>query len=105
MCRGLLLEVSWGGGARRGPGQGPEMAGDQAGGDQAGDAHCPPGRRGEDGAAAPARKAAQLRHRELPRLRGIQAQVAQRLAELARRRPRRGHSGWPRPTSPARWGG
>lgn len=63
----------------------------------------PPGRhREEDGAAAAAEKAARrlrvqqaalraarLRHQELFRLRGIKAQVALRLAELARRRRQR----------------
>lgn len=34
-------------------------------------------------------RAARLRHQELFRLRGIKAQVAQRLVELARRRERR----------------
>lgn len=34
-------------------------------------------------------RAARLRHQELFRLRGIKAQVARRLAELARRRERR----------------
>ncbi|XP_036288533.1 ribosome biogenesis protein NOP53 isoform X2 [Pipistrellus kuhlii] len=109
MCQGLLEESDGEGepGEGEGQGRGPEGAGDQARDVQVGAAEAPtPARlaavekkteqqRRREKAARMLRaqqaavRAARLRHQELFRLRGIKAQVAQRLAELARRRERR----------------
>uniref|UniRef100_G1QC26 Ribosome biogenesis protein NOP53 n=2 Tax=Myotis lucifugus TaxID=59463 RepID=G1QC26_MYOLU len=107
MCQGLLEESDGEGEPGEGQDQGPEGAGDQARDDELGGAEATtPARlaavekkteqqRRREKAARMLRvqqaavRAARLRHQELFRLRGIKAQVAQRLAELARRRERR----------------
>ncbi|XP_019480766.1 PREDICTED: glioma tumor suppressor candidate region gene 2 protein isoform X2 [Hipposideros armiger] len=108
MCQGLLEDSDEEGELGEGQDKGPEAAGDQIGGDQTGGAKASamPARlaavekkterqRQKEKAARMLRvqqaavRAARLRHQELFRLRGIKAQVAQRLAELARRRERR----------------
>ncbi|XP_054444488.1 ribosome biogenesis protein NOP53 isoform X2 [Pteronotus mesoamericanus] len=104
MCQGLLEESDGEGG----PDEGPEASGDQAREDAGGGAQasatpaCPAAvekkteqqRRREKAARIlraqqASARAALLRRQDLFRLRGIKAQVAQRLAELARRRERR----------------
>ncbi|XP_070258361.1 ribosome biogenesis protein NOP53 isoform X2 [Myotis yumanensis] len=107
MCQGLLEESDGEGEPGEGQDQAPEGAGDQARDDELGGAEATtPARlaavekkteqqRRREKAARMLRvqqaavRAARLRHQELFRLRGIKAQVAQRLAELARRRERR----------------
>ncbi|KAM5209689.1 ribosome biogenesis protein NOP53 isoform 2-T2 [Hipposideros larvatus] len=108
MCQGLLEDSDEEGELGEGQDRGPEAGGDQIGGDQTGGAKASamPARlaavekkterqRQREKAARMLRvqqaavRAARLRHQELFRLRGIKAQVAQRLAELARRRERR----------------
>ncbi|XP_066127774.1 ribosome biogenesis protein NOP53 isoform X2 [Saccopteryx bilineata] len=112
LCQGLLEESDGEGEREPGVGQdvgqdvGPEAAREQAREDQAGGASAAPARlaavekkteqqRRREKAARmlevqrAAVRAARLQHQELFRLRGIKAQVAQRLAELARRRARR----------------
>ncbi|KAM8790501.1 ribosome biogenesis protein NOP53 isoform 2-T2 [Rhynchonycteris naso] len=106
LCQGLLEESDGEGEPAVGQDTGPKLAGEQAGEDQAGGALAAPTRlaavekkteqqRRREKAARMLRvqqaavRAARLRHQELFRLRGIKAQVAQRLAELARRRARR----------------
>ncbi|XP_036131531.1 ribosome biogenesis protein NOP53 isoform X1 [Molossus molossus] len=109
MCQGLLEESDGEGEPGEGQDKGPEVAGDQAGGDQAGEDQAGGGtaarlsavekkteqQRRREKAARKLRvqqaavRAARLRHQELFRLRGIKAQVAQWLVELARRRERR----------------
>ncbi|ELK18597.1 ribosome biogenesis protein NOP53 [Pteropus alecto] len=106
MCQGLLEESDEedkDGEPGRGQDRGPEAGGDQNGGAEA---PATPARlaavdkkteqqRRREKAARMLRieqavvRAARLRRQELFRLRGIKAQVAQRLAELARRRERR----------------
>uniref|UniRef100_A0AC11BM94 NOP53 ribosome biogenesis factor n=1 Tax=Ovis aries TaxID=9940 RepID=A0AC11BM94_SHEEP len=102
MCQGLLEESDGEGEPGEGQDEGPE-AGDPA---VRGEASPAPGRpaalekkteqqRRREKAARMLRtqqaavRAARLRHQELFRLRGIKAQVARRLAELARRREQR----------------
>ncbi|XP_016072227.1 PREDICTED: glioma tumor suppressor candidate region gene 2 protein isoform X2 [Miniopterus natalensis] len=113
MCQGLREESDGEGEPGEGQDKGPEVAQDQAGDDQAGDDQAGGGKasaipahlttvgkkteqqRRREKAARMLRvqqaavRAARLRHQELFRLRGIKAQVAQRLTELARRRERR----------------
>ncbi|XP_075393431.1 ribosome biogenesis protein NOP53 isoform X2 [Tenrec ecaudatus] len=96
MCEGLLEESD--GEGEPGSSQGPESTGDQP---WPRPTRLAPNqkkteqqRRREKAtrtlrAKRAALRAAQLRHQELFRLRGIKVQVAQRLAELARRRDRR----------------
>nr|XP_019608221.1 PREDICTED: glioma tumor suppressor candidate region gene 2 protein isoform X2 [Rhinolophus sinicus] len=103
MCQGLLEESDEEGGLGEGQGKGPEAGADNTGGAKA---SAMPARlaavekkterqRQREKAARMLRvqqaavRAARLRHQELFRLRGIKMQVAQRLAELARRRERR----------------
>ncbi|XP_027943740.1 ribosome biogenesis protein NOP53 isoform X2 [Eumetopias jubatus] len=105
LCQGLLEESDGEGEPGEGPDKGPEA---EAGGEQAAgaEASSAPGRlaavekkteqqRRREKAARKMRvqqaevRAARLRHQELFRLRGIKAQVARRLAELARRREQR----------------
>lgn len=102
MCQGLLEESDGEGEPGEGQDEGPE-AGDPA---ARGEASPVPGRpaalekkteqqRRREKAARMLRmqqaavRATRLRHQELFRLRGIKAQVARRLAELARRREQR----------------
>ncbi|XP_064345534.1 ribosome biogenesis protein NOP53 isoform X1 [Camelus dromedarius] len=105
MCQGLLEESDGEGEPEPGEGQdeGPKTGGDSAAGAEA----SPPAvrlapsekkteqQRRREKAARMLRvqqaqvRAARLQHQELFRLRGIKAQVARRLAELARRRERR----------------
>ncbi|XP_039105922.1 ribosome biogenesis protein NOP53 isoform X2 [Hyaena hyaena] len=101
MCQGLLEESD--GEGEPGQDKGPEAGGEQAEGAEASVMAMRPAavekkteqqRRREKAARKmrvqqAALRAARLRHQELFRLRGIKAQVAQRLAELARRRERR----------------
>nr|KAF6411139.1 NOP53 ribosome biogenesis factor [Rousettus aegyptiacus] len=106
MCQGLLEESDEedkDGEPGRGQDRGPEAGGDQDGGTEAPatparlaavDKKTEQQRRREKAARMlrveqAAVRAARLRRQELFRLRGIKAQVAQRLAELARRRERR----------------
>ncbi|XP_010584780.2 ribosome biogenesis protein NOP53 isoform X2 [Loxodonta africana] len=96
MCEGLLEESD--GEGEPGESPGPETGGDQALPTPArlatAEKKTEQQRRREKAARTlrvqrAALRAAQLRHQELFRLRGIKAQVAQRLAELARRREQR----------------
>ncbi|XP_006868291.1 PREDICTED: glioma tumor suppressor candidate region gene 2 protein [Chrysochloris asiatica] len=96
MCEGLLEESD--GEEELGGSQGPELGGDQTSSTPARQARAEKKteqqRRREKTARTllaqrAAQRAAQLRHQELFRLRGIKAQVARRLADLARRREQR----------------
>uniref|UniRef100_A0A8W4FHG1 Ribosome biogenesis protein NOP53 n=2 Tax=Sus scrofa TaxID=9823 RepID=A0A8W4FHG1_PIG len=102
MCQGLLEESDGEGELAEGQDRGLEAGGDQAEGAEASPAvrlaslekKTEQQRRREKAARMlraqqAAVRAARLRHQELFRLRGIKAQVARRLAELARRRERR----------------
>ncbi|XP_032468331.1 ribosome biogenesis protein NOP53 isoform X1 [Phocoena sinus] len=103
MCQGLLEESDGEGEPGKGQDEGPEVGGDQATGAEASPTAVRPAsaekkteqqRRREKAARMlrvqqAAVRAARLRHQEVFRLRGIKAQVAQRLAELARQRERR----------------
>uniref|UniRef100_A0A8D1N616 Ribosome biogenesis protein NOP53 n=1 Tax=Sus scrofa TaxID=9823 RepID=A0A8D1N616_PIG len=102
MCQGLLEESDGEGEPAEGQDRGLEAGGDQAEGAEASPAvrlaslekKTEQQRRREKAARMlraqqAAVRAARLRHQELFRLRGIKAQVARRLAELARRRERR----------------
>ncbi|XP_023592035.1 ribosome biogenesis protein NOP53 isoform X1 [Trichechus manatus latirostris] len=96
MCEGLLEESD--GEGEPGESQGPETGGDQALPASprlaTAEKKTEQQRRREKAARTlrvqrAAQRAAQLRHQQLFQLRGIKAQVAQRLAELARRREQR----------------
>ncbi|XP_057568669.1 ribosome biogenesis protein NOP53 isoform X2 [Hippopotamus amphibius kiboko] len=103
MCQGLLEESEGEGEPGEGQDAGPQAGGDQAAGAEASAAavrlasaekKTEQQRRREKAARVlrvqqAAVRAARLRHQELFRLRGIKAQVARWLAELARRRARR----------------
>ncbi|XP_026893738.2 ribosome biogenesis protein NOP53 isoform X2 [Acinonyx jubatus] len=103
MCQGLLEESDGEGESGEGQDEGPEAGGEQAEGAEASVVTARPAtvekkteqRRRREKAARKMRvqqaavRAARLRHQELFRLRGIKAQVARRLAELARRREQR----------------
>ncbi|XP_023101781.2 ribosome biogenesis protein NOP53 isoform X1 [Felis catus] len=103
MCQGLLEESDGEGESGEGQDEGPEAGGEQAEGTEASVVAARPAtvekkteqQRRREKAARKMRvqqatlRAARLRHQELFRLRGIKAQVARRLAELARRREQR----------------
>ncbi|GAB5581854.1 ribosome biogenesis protein NOP53 isoform X1 [Prionailurus iriomotensis] len=103
MCQGLLEESDGEGESGEGQDEGPEAGGEQAEGAEASVVAARPTtvekkteqQRRREKAARKMRvqqaavRAARLRHQELFRLRGIKAQVARRLAELARRREQR----------------
>ncbi|XP_068384418.1 LOW QUALITY PROTEIN: ribosome biogenesis protein NOP53 [Eschrichtius robustus] len=103
MCQGLLEESDGEGEPGEGQDEGPEAGGDRAAGAEASPTAVRPAsaekkteqRRRREKAARMLRvqqaavRAARLRHQEVFRLRGIKAQVARRLAELARQRERR----------------
>ncbi|XP_034842776.1 ribosome biogenesis protein NOP53 isoform X2 [Mirounga leonina] len=104
LCQGLLEESDGEGEPGEGPDKGPEAGGEQAAGGEASPAPVrlaaavekkTEQQRRREKAAQKMRvqqaevRAARLRHQELFRLRGIKAQVARRLAELARRREQR----------------